>query len=63
MQTVDLCTKKEVITIRVNGDKKREFLLFCDRVGLRVSVAMNLFINATLAKGELPFSISDYVED
>ncbi len=45
------------ITVRVNSDDKALFEAFCKTVGLTASSAINLFIKATIRKGEIPFKI------
>ena len=45
------------VTIRVDEDIKRRFEEFCNDVGLNMSVAVNLFIRASLRERRIPFQI------
>ena len=45
------------VTIRVDENIKRMFEEFCADVGLNMSVAVNLFIRASLRERRLPFPI------
>ena len=45
------------VTIRVDEDIKRKFEKFCSDVGLNMSVAVNMFIRASLKDQRIPFVI------
>ena len=45
------------VTIRVDDDIKRRFEEFCTDVGMNMSVAVNLFIRASLRERRIPFPI------
>ena len=45
------------VTIRVDEDIKRRFEAFCSDVGINMSVAVNMFIRASLKAKKIPFSI------
>ena len=45
------------VTIRVDDDIKRKFEEFCTDVGMNMSVAVNLFIRASLREKRIPFPI------
>ena len=45
------------VTIRIDEDIKRKFEEFCADVGLNISVAVNLFIRASLKEQKIPFPI------
>jgi len=45
------------VTIRVDEDVKRKFEEFCADVGMNMSVAVNMFIRASLKDQRIPFSI------
>ena len=45
------------ISIRVDEDTKRRFEEFCADVGLNMSVAVNMFIRASLKEQRIPFAI------
>ena len=49
---------QSVLSVRVEEDIKRNFDSFCDDVGLNPSVAVNMFIKATLKQRKIPFEIS-----
>jgi len=45
------------VTIRVDEDVKRKFEEFCADVGMNMSVAVNMFIRASLKDQRIPFAI------
>ena len=45
------------VTIRVDEDIKRRFEEFCADVGINMSVAVNMFIRASLKEKKIPFPI------
>ena len=45
-------------TIRLEADKKEEFAKLCDKMGLSVSGAINIFITKVLQCRRIPFEIS-----
>jgi len=45
------------VTIRVDEDIKRRFEEFCSDVGINMSVAVNMFIRASLREKRIPFRI------
>ena len=49
---------QSVLSVRVEEDVKRNFDSFCDDVGLNPSVAVNMFIKATLKQRKIPFEIA-----
>lgn len=51
-----------VLSVRVEEDIKRSFDSFCNDVGLNPSVAINMFIKATLKQRKIPFEISSGIE-
>ena len=48
---------QSILSVRVDEDIKRSFDNFCDDVGLNPSVAVNMFIRATLKQRKIPFEI------
>lgn len=46
------------LSVRVNEKDKKEFEIFCNDVGMNVSVAVNMFIKAVLQNNKLPFEVS-----
>jgi len=51
------------VTVRVDEKTKREFDEFCNNVGMNITTAFNMFIKATLRTRQLPFVISDSIDD
>jgi len=49
------------ITIRIDEDIKRKFDEFCAEVGLNMSVAVNIFIRASLREKRIPFQIESSI--
>jgi DNA-damage-inducible protein J len=47
-----------ILSVRVDDETKRSFDSFCDGAGLNPSVAVNMFIKATLRERKIPFVIS-----
>jgi DNA-damage-inducible protein J len=45
------------VTIRVEEDIKHKFEEFCSDVGINMSVAVNMFIRASLKEHRIPFQI------
>jgi len=45
------------VSTRIDEETKKRFEEFCDDVGLNVSVAINVFIRATLKEQKIPFPI------
>jgi len=49
---------QSVLSVRVEDDVKRNFDTFCSSAGLNPSVAVNMFIKATLREKRIPFEIA-----
>ena len=45
------------LNVRVDAKDKKGFEQFCNSVGMNVSTAVNMFINAVLREQKLPFEI------
>ncbi|MCL2079546.1 MAG: type II toxin-antitoxin system RelB/DinJ family antitoxin [Oscillospiraceae bacterium] len=45
------------VTIRIDENVKRRFEEFCVDVGVNMSVAVNMFIRASLREQKIPFTI------
>ena len=45
------------VSIRIDEDIKRKFDEFCIEVGMNMSVAVNMFIRASLKEKKIPFPI------
>jgi len=49
---------QSTMSIRIDEDIKKGFDKFCDDVGMNSSVAVNMFVRATLRENRLPFDVS-----
>jgi len=49
---------QSILSVRVEDETKRSFDRFCDSAGLNASVAVNMFIKATLREKKIPFEIT-----
>jgi len=49
---------QSVLSVRVEDDIKKSFDAFCSNAGLNASVAVNMFIRATLRERRIPFEVS-----
>jgi len=47
------------LNVRMDENIKKEFDIFCSRVGLNTSVAVNMFARAVLRERKIPFEITD----
>jgi DNA-damage-inducible protein J len=45
------------LSIRMDDDIKRRFMLFCSDAGMNVTIAVNLFVRAVLREKRIPFEI------
>ena len=45
------------LSVRMDGAVKHDFEQFCAAVGMNASVAVNMFVRATLREGRIPFEI------
>ena len=48
------------ITVRIDGNTKKEFEEVCDKMGMTVSYAINAFIDKVINIKALPFSLDGY---
>ncbi len=48
---------QSIISVRVDSNDKKAFETFCDKTGMNVSTAINMFIKAVLREQILPFDI------
>ncbi|MCL2221355.1 MAG: type II toxin-antitoxin system RelB/DinJ family antitoxin [Oscillospiraceae bacterium] len=53
---------KNVLRARVDADLHGRFEQFCENIGLRKSKAIELYMQTTLDKNSIPFSIKDIDE-
>ena len=42
---------------KIDSDDKKNFELFCESIGITPSIAINMFIKATLREGKIPFEL------
>ena len=49
---------QSVLSVRIEEDIKKKFDRFCNDAGLNPSIAVNMFIRATLRQRKIPFEIS-----
>jgi len=49
---------QSTMSIRIDEDIKKGFDKFCEDVGMNASVAVNMFVRATLRENRLPFEVS-----
>ena len=55
--------KSRTLNIQVDANDKRDFELFCNRVGMNVSTAINMFIKVVLREQKLPFEVKSNTLD
>ena len=48
---------QSILSVRVESNTRKSFDRFCASAGLNPSVAINMFIRATLQEGRIPFEI------
>lgn len=48
------------MTIRTDASVKEDFSRFCADVGMNATVALNMFMRATIAQQELPFRVRKF---
>ena len=46
------------VTIRLNSDDKAEFSRICEKIGLSVSAAFNVFVKTVIKEERIPFELS-----
>ena len=46
------------VTIRLNSDDKAEFSRICEKIGLSVSAAFNVFVKTVIKEERIPFEFS-----
>ncbi len=49
---------QSTLSVRMDEDTKKQFDAFCTEVGMNPSVAINLFVKATLRERKIPFEIA-----
>lgn len=49
---------QSVLSVRMDSETKEEFAAFCDRVGMSISTAVNLFARQVVRDQRIPFVIS-----
>ncbi len=48
---------KSHVSVRIDADLKEEAEVVLDDMGLSISTAVNMFLNAIVRKKEIPFSV------
>ena len=51
------------VTIRLNSDDKAEFSRICEKIGLSVSAAFNVFVKTVIKEERIPFELSAKDQD
>lgn len=46
------------ITIRLENNDKQEFARICEKIGLSVSTAFNVFVKSVIREEKIPFELS-----
>ena len=46
------------INVRIDENLKKEFEKFCNKTGLNVSIAINIFVKAVVKQQKIPFEIT-----
>ncbi|MBR2361627.1 MAG: type II toxin-antitoxin system RelB/DinJ family antitoxin [Spirochaetaceae bacterium] len=46
------------VTIRLDSDDKAEFSRICEKIGLSVSAAFNVFVKTVIKEERIPFELS-----
>lgn len=49
---------QSTLSVRMDEETKKQFDVFCNEVGMNPSVAINLFVKATLRERKIPFEIA-----
>ncbi len=49
----------QTLSVRMDSEVKKEFISWCNAVGLNASTAMNLFVKNVLKNRKLPFEVGD----
>ena len=47
------------LNVRIDSDVKKDFDLFCSKVGMNTSVAINMFVRAVLRDKRIPFDVAE----
>lgn len=51
------------VTIRLDGKDKDEFTRICEKIGLSVSAAFNVFVKTVIKEEKIPFELSAKEKD
>ena len=46
------------LTIRIDNSDKQEFARICEKIGLTVSTAFNVFVKSVIREEKIPFELS-----
>lgn len=51
------------LTIRIDNSDKQEFARICEKIGLSVSTAFNIFVKSVIREEKIPFELSAKEKD
>lgn len=51
------------LSVRIDSDDKKNFEAFCNKTGMNVSVAINMFVKTVLREQRIPFEIKSGQDD
>ena len=51
------------LTIRIDNNDKQEFARICEKIGLSVSTAFNVFVKSVIREEKIPFELSAKEQD
>lgn len=51
------------VTIRIDNNDKQEFSRICEKIGLTVSTAFNVFVKSVIREEKIPFELSAKEQD
>ena len=51
------------LTIRIDNNDKQEFARICEKIGLSVSTAFNVFVKSVIREEKIPFELSSKEQD
>ena len=54
---------QSILSVRLNTEDKKKFENFCNKTGMNVSTAINMFIKNVIMEQKLPFEIKTYTYD
>ena len=51
------------LTIRIDNNDKQQFARICEKIGLSVSTAFNVFVKSVIREEKIPFELSAKEQD